>query len=689
MSESIATPPTSDAEPTNYLHRITRCLTVGLAGLTDRPDHYATLVRPTGDPRHGDYQINAAMSLAATIRDADGRPADRRDVAAQIVDACDFDAFCSSVEIAGPGFINLTIDDEHLVGRLEHTWRSGQIVRHPKQRGDQDTQTVVLDFSSPNVAKPMHVGHIRSTVIGDALAKTFRHLGHRVITDNHLGDWGTQFGMIIYGYKHFGDDAKIQSDPVGELLKLYRKVQSIATYHKDVKRLSDFPNHIARAHAEAVSASARCDEAETGGESNKKLKKLRKSADSAAAAHAAMVQSQSDLRQSIENRRQNASFVAETEAHADIASAVLEETAKLHRGDPDNLALWNRFLPHSQDEINRIYDHLDIQFDHTLGESFYHDRLAGIVDQLFEQNLATRSDGAACVFIDGFDAPMIVQKSDGAFLYATTDLATLRYRLDTFEPDQILYVVDSRQGDHFRQLFAVAESLGWNDAKLVHVNFGTVLDKDGKPMKTRDGDLITLESLLMDAITAAKAEVCDDERLSRFDPPMDETEQRTISRVVGIGAVKFADLSHERTSDYRFDVEKMVDLQGDTSTYIQYQYTRTQSIQRRAGFDRTKIEAAIAQNTPKIIDSHERMLALAILRMEESLDAVAESYAPNLLAAYALSLSRAYSRFNEQCPVIKAPDEVTRVTRLMLVSAAGDAMQTALGLMGIKTVPRM
>ena len=375
--------------------------------------------------------------------------------------------------------------------------------------------------------------------------------------------------------------------------------------------------------------------------------------------------------------------------HAEIDQAVLEETAKLHQGDSENLALWEKFLPHCKDEINRVYDRLGVEFDHTLGESFYHSQLQGVVEKLKQAGLAEESDGAICVFMDGFDAPMIVQKQDGAFLYATTDLATLQYRLNEFNPGEILYVVDTRQSEHFEKLFAVADQFGLEHVKLVHVNFGTVLGEDGKPMKTRSGTLIGLESLLDGAVERAKQVVCDPDRLTTFDPPMDEAEQEMIAEAVGIGAIKFADLSHHRTSDYRFNLEKMVALDGNTSAYVQYSYARTQKILENAKKAELDIIQLVEQHGIEMTHPAERNLALMLMKLEESLVTLHKDYAPNQLVDYLLDTARAYSKFNENCHVLRAETPQIQATRLSLVCLSGRILQLGLQLLGIGVVPRM
>ncbi|KLU06971.1 Arginyl-tRNA synthetase [Rhodopirellula islandica] len=657
-----------------------------LESLTDSPGDFAGMIRAAADPKFGDYQSNAAMPLAKKV----GKSS--RDVAAELVQNLNVTDLFEEPEVAGPGFINLRLKDSVLFDSIQQMLLDDRVgvskTSAPKK--------VVVDFSSPNVAKPMHVGHIRSTVIGDCLARTLRFYGEEVITDNHLGDWGTQFGIIIYGYRHFGDPGKVAANPVPELSSLYRLTNQLIEYQKAKRSLVTIADKLIAAKQDAADAKLAADQAESDESLKPKdKKKLRKNADAASrriASTEAELKSLQDKVAAVDNDPDLSKLAAE---HSEVDVAVLRETAKLHEGDAENLALWKEFLPHCQDEINRIYDRLNVQFDHTLGESFYHDRLAGVVEELTKLGLTTKSDGAICVFLEGFDSPMIIQKRDGAFLYATTDLATLQYRRDEFQPDEILYVVDSRQGEHFRKFFAMAEPLGMEGVQLVHVNFGTVLGPDGRPMKTRSGSLIGLESLLNDAVNRAKEVVCNPDRLATMDPPMGGEEQQQIAEIVGIGAIKYADLSHHRTSDYKFDVDKMVALEGNTATYVQYSYARTQSILRRASdgkalpaFEQT-IEQASATQTMNFTHPNERSLALMLMRFEEAVELVRLNYAPNALCDYLFETAKTYSSFNESCRVLGNDDPAVMQTRLALVVLTGRVLKKGLSLLGIDVAERM
>ncbi len=565
---------------------------------------FSQMVRPTTDTRHGDYQANMAMPLGKKLGQ------NPRAVAEQLVATVDLTGICETPEIAGPGFINLRLTDDFLASR------TADLLSDPRVgvSSVEEPKTIIVDYSSPNVAKPMHVGHIRSTVIGDAITKVLRFLGHRVITDNHLGDWGTQFGMVIYGFKHFGDEAAFQAAPVAELSRLYRQVNRLIEYHDAKASLTAAENSLNDLTIAAKQALALIESA-----SDPKAKKAAEKSAAGAEKKVEAAQEQlNKLRGTIAAIESDPIQFAVAQQHPKIGSAVLDETAKLHEGDTVNLALWERFLPFCKDEINRVYSRLNVSFDHTLGESFYHSMLQGVVDHLKNAGLAKLSEGAVCVFLPEFEAPMIVQKRDGAYLYATTDLATLEYRREHFKPDEVLYVVDTRQSEHFDKLFAVARHIGFADTKLVHVNFGTVLGEDGRPFKTRSGTSVGLESLLDDAVARAMAVVCNPDRASRIDPPLSDEEKQTIANTVGHGAIKYADLSHHRASDYKYDLEKMVSLDGNTSAYVQYAYARTQGILARAG--RSEADVIAGQAAVILKEPAERALAIQLLKFGESLD---------------------------------------------------------------------
>jgi arginyl-tRNA synthetase len=572
-------------------------------------------VRETADAKFGDYSGTMAMGLA---KRAGRKPRDvAAEIAARLVDAPGFAAvFEPPGEPVGPGFINVRVRADALAAAVMAACADDRLGVAPVAV----PQTIVVDFSSPNVAKPMHVGHIRSTVIGDALARILRFRGHRVITDNHLGDWGTQFGMILWGWKHCRDDAAFATDPTTELGRLYRLVRKVA----DAK-----PEELA--------------------------------ADPAAAALAA--------------------------AHPDAGRDVLAETAKLHAGDPENRALWERFMPICRREIDRIYGRLHVTFDHWLGESFFQPMLAATVDDLVARGIARESRGAIGVFLGGDDAPpLLIRKADGAFLYATTDLATIRWRLEHWHPDRILYVVDHRQSGHFEQVFATARRWGLariDGVQLVHVGFGTVLGEDGRPFKTRAGDTVGLEALLDEGVErAARIVGAGDEGRAG----LSDAERCHVAETVGIGAIKYADLCQNRTTDYVFSFDKMLELKGNTAAYMQYAAARVEGIFAKGGVDRAALRRAgdgVLVSAPQ-----ERALALELVRFGEALEDVEADYRPNLLTAWLYDLAGCYSTFYDSLPVLKA-EGPERASRLALCDLTGRVLRKGLELLGIGAVERM
>lgn len=600
-----------------------------------------------------------------------------REVAVQLVDLVDVHGICEPPEVAGPGFINLRLSTDWLTTQVDLLRTDTRLGVAPAV----SPRTFVVDFSSPNVAKPMHVGHIRSTVIGDALCRILRFLGHKVISDNHLGDWGTQFGMIIYGYRHFVDRAAYEARPVDELGRIYREVRALMDYHAAVAALPKQQELLATLRQKLETAETRppSGDAKADKKARKQLGKLRDE-----------VKRQSDAVQQLQRKLADVNSDPEAKAkadqHAQINQAVLQETAKLHAGDVENRKLWADFLPKCRNEMDRIYQRLDVTFDHELGESFYHEQLADVVQQLKQKGMAVESEGAICVFLEGFDAPMIIQKQDGAFLYATTDLATIAYRMETWRPDAILYVVDFRQGDHFGKLFAAARQWGYKDVELAHIQFGTVLGEDGKPLKTRSGVLISLDSLLDEAVARALVVVSENDDSKKDGPELDADQRQKIADVIGHAAIKYADLSQNRTSDYIFSYDKMVAMQGNTATYLQYSYARIQAIFAKRGIDPAELRSGSA----KILlgEPAERNLAIQLLRFHESLESAIEDYRPNLLCNYLYQLAKSFSEFYAACPVLKADDTV-RDSRLLLCDLVGRTMKQGLSLLGIQVIDKM
>jgi arginyl-tRNA synthetase len=654
----------------NVLAELRQRFFVALESLEPGAGKFADLVLPSQDAKFGDYQANCAMPLGKRLQRSP------REVAQQLIDCLELDAMCEPPEIAGPGFINL---------RLRTAWLTEQL---QAMVGDEalgvvpvaDPQTVVLDYSSPNVAKPMHVGHIRSTVIGAALERVLRMLGHRVISDNHIGDWGTQFGMIIYGYKHLVDAAALELAVVPELSRLYKLVSQLVDYHATrTQKIPALQQQIDQA-ADRLEELHDATVLENDKERKKAEKKIRQAENQLVELRKTLDGLQSAVA-SIDDDPVLGPLAAE---HATIGAAVLAETAALHAGDPTNRALWERFLPACLAEIDQTYQRLGVTFDHTLGESFYHERLAGVVDQLRERGLVQESDGANCVFLEGHKAPFIIQKQDGAFLYATTDLATIEYRLQEWQPDVILYVVDHRQSLHFQQLFATVRLWGgdrpaWQQVALEHISFGTVLGEDGKPYKTRSGSAVGLTGLLDEAVDRART-------IAEGSPMLTtDSERQEVAERIGIGAIKYADLAHNRTSDYVFSYDKMLAMQGNTAAYMQNSYARVRSIFGKAGVD-----PATLRSVPLVLDDPaERALGLALLRLSEALQRVAADYRPNHLAAYLFELAGSYSHFYEHCPVLKADSEARQQSRLVLCDLTARVLACGLELLGIETVERM
>jgi arginyl-tRNA synthetase len=641
----------------------------GVAGDEAVAREMSVMVLPSQDVKFGDYQANMAMPLGKRLGKSP------REVAAAIVERLDVADLCEAPEIAGPGFINLRLKDAWVAGVLKH---ASPDVERVGVEPVAAPRTYVLDYSSPNVAKPMHVGHIRSTVIGDALYRVLKFLGHRTISDNHIGDWGTQFGMIIYGWKHWGDEAAFEKAPVVELTRLYRLVNTLVEFFAmrdeaipaQQRRISECEERAAALELAPTPADA--------GEQKKRDKQIR--------------QAEAQLTEARAESARLQSVVVETQAdlllgklikeHEGIGAAVLAETAALHAGDPTNKALWERILPPCLAEIDETYRRLGVSFDHTLGESFYEEALPGVVEDLKKNRLARESNGAMCIFIEGFDAPFIVQKQDGAFLYATTDLATIQYRMRQWRPDAILYVVDHRQSQHFDQLFATAQKWGYDGVELQHVSFGTVLGDDGKPFKTRSGSSVGLTGLLDEAVERAYAIVAD-----RPEEMLSADERSIVAERVGIGAIKYADLAHNRTSDYKFSYDKMLAMQGNTAAYMQYSYARVSSIFDKGGVDIGKLRASGASIS--LDHPAERALGLAILQFSEALDRVVVDYRPNLLTDYLYDLAGKYSVFFENCPVLKAESDELRNSRLLLCDLTARTLKRGLNLLGIEVVERM
>jgi len=642
------------------LREVRRRFSKALPSWTSDVEAALAMIRPAQDPKFGDFQVNCAMSLAR----AAGIPP--RDLAQKLVDATALDDLCSSIEVAGPGFINLRLHDHWLE-------TSGRALLSDERLGHEPVspRSCVIDYSSPNVAKPMHVGHLRSSVIGGALDRVFRFAGHRVVSDNHIGDWGTQFGMIIYGYRHFVNPEAYQRDPVTELARLYRLVNQLSEYHDATAERPVAEARIAETRTAIESAETSSDDPKAR---KAALKKLRQT-----------LEEQEDAFRSvcrrIETVEADEQLLGLAASHPDIARLARLETAKLHAGDEDNRRLWEEFLPECLKALDAVYAKLGVSFDHTLGESFYQPMLADVVAKLKEQRLATDSDGAVCVFSPGNDAPFIVQKSDGAFTYATTDLATIDYRVQEFQAEVMLYVVDTRQSEHFKLLFDTACRWGYSGVEFHHVNFGTVLGEDRRPYKTRSGDTVGLEGLLDEAVSRAYVVVSENDDARPNGAELDEAARRRVAESVGIGGIKFADLKHNRESDYVFNWDRMLSTTGDTGTYIQYANARIHGIFRKGGIDRTTL--AGLSDALKITQPGERALLLQLQSFGDAIDAVLAELRPHMLTQFLLDTANRFTSFYNECPVLNEPDEALRASRLLLCDLTTRMLTLGLSLLGI------
>lgn len=642
----------------NLLNLIRERFRPALTRLISDPNAALEMIRPAQDSKFGDFQANFAMSLSKQL----GRPP--REIATQVVADMEISDLCEAPEVAGPGFINLRLRTEFIAQKIQGIAgddRLGYLSTVPQRH-------VIVDYSSPNVAKPMHVGHLRSTVIGDSICRTLRFAGHRVTSDNHIGDWGTQFGMIIYGYRNFRNEDAYRKQPVAELARLYKLVNQLSDYHQTKAALAQLEQAVRAAEEKVRGLEGQADD------------KSKKALNSARKAVTAAQESLAGAHETIQRVEQNPELLRLAEQHREIARRARDETAKLHGGDPDNNKLWNEFLPPCLEALNQVYRRLGIQFDLTLGESYFNSMLSGVVTSLEQKGLATLSDGAMCVFLESNAAPFIVRKTDGAFTYATTDLATIQYRTETLKADEILYVVDKRQSEHFQQLFETTSRWGISAARLKHVSFGTVMGRDGKPYKTRSGDTVGLESLLDEAVSRARR-IVDENDQKREVPALDDEARHSVSEIVGLGGIKYADLHHSRDSDYTFDWDKMLATTGDTATYMQYAYARVCGIFRKLQIDRSAFQPS---GIPVMLDSaEERRLALQLLMFGYTIDSVLEDYRPHLLTSWLFETAESFSRFFDRCSVQNAESEALRNSRLVLCDLMARALRTGLSLLGI------
>jgi arginyl-tRNA synthetase len=537
------------------------------------------------DPRFGDYQTNAALILGKQRGD------NPRDVAAKILERLDVADLSEPPTIAGAGFINFKLLPGAVAGRTRELFADERL----GVARSTSPKKIVIDFGSPNVAKPMHVGHIRSTALGDAIARIATFLGHDVIRDNHIGDWGTQFGMVIWGWKNLLDRNALQREPHAEIVRIYKETNARSTSDPAVRE------------------------------------------------------------------------------------ACRQELVKLQAGDKENNDIWNECVALSMQDFQHVYELLDIHYDIQCGESFYNDRLAGVVDRLLKSKIAEVSEGAVVVFFRDIpelaDKPCIIRKSDGGFNYATSDIATVEYRINELKRDTIWYVVGAPQTLHFKQIFEIARREGYK-ADFRHIPFGNILGEDRKLMKTRSGENVPLRQVLEEA--SARARKIVDEK----NPDLSDAEKIDIARTIGIGAVKYADLSQYRMSDYIFSWDKMLALQGNTAPYLQNAYVRIRSIFRKAGDGAPKIDKFVLNEAAEIT------LAKRLCQFAEIVPQVVNDFRPNILANYLFELADSFHSFYEACPVLRS-DEPVRGSRLALCDLTGRILQRGLDLLGIKVPEKM
>ena len=636
-------------------------------GDVSQTDSMLAMIRPAGDAKYGDFQANFAMPLGKKA----GKPP--REVADAIVAKVDLSDICQNVEIAGPGFINLKLNDQW----IKHSLKLALADERLAVAAIATPRNYIVDYSSPNVAKPMHVGHIRSTVIGDALTRILNFIGHQAKSDNHLGDWGTQFGMILYGYKNFRDQANFESDTIGELTRLYRLVRKLIDYHAAKKKLPELQSALDELETQLNELKQK----QSAAEEKSAVKKIKKEISQVGKRVTDAKEKLKKATSSIAAVQDDSDLAAKATDHPEIGTSALLETAKLHAGDEENKALWSKFLPICKQDMQTIYDRLNVKFDMALGESYYNDMLGGVVDELEAKGFARISDGAMCVFLDDFETPMIVRKKDGAFLYSTTDLATIKYRMDNFDADACLYVVDHRQHEHFEKLFAVAKLWGYDEAELKHVSFGTVMGKDGKPFQTRSGDTVGLAGLLNEAEKRAG----DIAKELNEDIAADQLAEN--ARVVGIGSLKYADLSQNRASDYTFDYEKMLALKGNTAAYLQYGYARVQGILRKVEIDPQPLRSEPVEF--EFATDIERALAVQLLRFEEAISDVLIDYKPNLLCNYLFDLGQIFFKFYDQCSLKDTESNTLKSSRVQLCDLTARTIKTGLSLLGIGVLDQM
>ena len=534
--------------------------------------------------KFGDFQTNFAMMNSKII----GK--NPRAIAQEIVDNLEPNNVIDKLEIAGPGFINIFLKSEYLGELLKKSRNEKYDFSFLNRDGD-----VIIDFSSPNIAKRMHIGHLRSTIIGDSVARIYRYLGYHLVADNHIGDWGTQFGKLIIGYRKWLNQEAYKENAIEELERVYVE------------------------------------------------------------------------------------FTKQSEEHPELEEEARLELKKLQDGDEENYALWKEFIKVSLDEYEKLYTRLDVHFDTYYGESFYHPMMQGVVDELVEKGLAVEDDGAKVVFFPEEDNlfPCIVQKKDGAFLYSTSDIATIKFRRENYNVNKLIYLTDERQQDHFKQFFKITEMLGW-DVEKYHIWFGIMRFADGV-FSTRKGNVIRLEQLLDEGKKRAY------DIVNEKNPDLSAEEKDQIAEVVGVGAIKYADLSQNRQSPIIFEWDKVLSFEGNTAPYLQYSYARIQSILRKAAAEGKEIDYS---KEIKIENKQERALADHIATFPMVVLKAAESFKPNIIADYLFELSKKFNSFYNSCPILNQEDDIL-YSRGLIAKVAGETIKEGLSLLGIKTLDRM
>lgn len=534
--------------------------------------------------KYGDFQTNFAMMNSKII----GKKP--RDIAQEVLDNLEENNVIEKLEIAGPGFINIFLKSEYLGELLKKSRTEEYDFSFLNRDGD-----VIIDFSSPNIAKRMHIGHLRSTIIGDSITRIYKYLGYHMIADNHIGDWGTQFGKLIIGYRRWLNKEAYKENPIEELERVYVEFSKLA------------------------------------------------------------------------------------ETDPELEEEARLELKKLQDGDAENFALWKEFIKVSLDEYDKLYKRLDVHFDTYYGESFYHPMMQGVVEELVEKGLAVEDDGAKVVFFPEEENlfPCIVQKKDGAFLYSTSDIATIKFKRDTYKINKLIYLTDERQQDHFKQFFRITDMLGWNVEKH-HIWFGIMRFADGV-FSTRKGNVIRLEQLLDEGKKRAY------DIVQEKNPSLSEEEKDQIAEIVGVGAIKYADLSQNRQSPIIFEWDKILTFEGNTAPYLQYSYARIQSILRRAESEGKIINY---DKEIKIEDKLERALADHIAAFPMAVLKASETFKPNIIADYLFELSKKFNSFYNSCPILNQEDDIL-YSRALIAKITGETIKDGLSLLGIKTLDRM